>query len=282
MMESLRQIFELPFMSEALGASALIGTICSYLGAHVVLRRIVFVGAALAELSALGVSVGVLYEWNEFYCSLAVTLAGVLAFSLKGGKGIIPHEGYIGVGYVTAWAASILLLSIAPRGEKQMHDLLQGDILGVAADPQALTILAVLLGVLMLLLLVFHRELMMITFDAEMAQTLGLRTRAWNFMFFTILGVAISLAMKTAGLLLVFSFLVLPPITGLLLCRRQLGAFLLSFLAALAASFGGVWWSLSAESIPTGPAIVVCSAALFAVAFVVSRLRARWSSDRAW
>lgn len=272
MVESLRQVFEFAFIKEALAASAVIGTICSYLGIHVVLRRIVFVGAALAELSALGVSIGVLYDWNEFYCSLAVTLAGVIVFSLKGGRGFIPHEGYIGVGYVVAWAASIILLSIAPRGEKQMHDLLQGDILGVAADPESFMILAAILGLMMIVLIAFHRELMMVTFDPEMAQTLGLRTRAWNFLFFALLGGAIALAMKTAGLLLVFSLLVLPPITGLLLCRRQAGAFTISFLSSLVASFCGVWWSLTKETIPMGPAIVVCSFGLFVLAWLVSHL----------
>lgn len=262
-----------------LATSALVGGLCSYLGLHVVLRRIVFVSAALAEISALGVAVAGLYDWTQHgieetvgvqACALVMTLLGVLLFSFKVGRGRVPEDGYIGIGYVVAWAGTLLLIYAQPHGEEHMHRLLQGDVLGVTAHDVQL--LAVVFGVLALLHVLFFKEFVMVSFDPEMAQTLGVRVKIVNFLFYLSLGIAISLAIKDAGLLLVFSFLVLPPITGLLMSSRKEGVVIWSLAAALLASLAGVYASFTIEQISTGPAIVMCSFALFLVAWVKSRM----------
>jgi len=259
--------------------AGIVGALCSYLGIHVVLRRIVFVSAALAEISAFGVALAGLYDWTRIgweeatgvqVCAVATTLIGVVIFSMRVGRGRVPEDGYIGIGYVVAWAGALLLIYAQPHGEEHMHRLLQGDVLGVTeADVR---LLAGVFGAIVLLHVVFFKEFVMVSFDPEMSQTLGVRVKVFNFLFYLSLGIAISLAVKDCGLLLVFSFLVLPAITGLLMSGRKEGVIVWSLVSALLASVTGVWASFTFEQISTGPAIVVCSFALFVVAWVKSRI----------
>jgi ABC-type Mn2+/Zn2+ transport system permease subunit len=264
------EMLSFPFVRIALLASAIIGSLCAFLGIHVVLRRIVFVGAALAEISALGVAAAVLMEWNPIYCSIGATFLGVLLLSFKRSRGRVPEDGYIGVGYATAWAASILLIYAAHHGEAHMRELLQGEILSMTEGD--LSLLAAVFGGIALLHVVFFKEFWMVSFDPEMAQTLGLRAWLWNFLFYLSLGGAISIAIHDAGVLLVFSYLVMPPITGLLSTRRKGGVIAIAILSALIASVAGVWISFNYEEVSTGPAIVMCSFALSVLAWIKNRI----------
>lgn len=268
--EKIPEMMNEEFVRVALGAASVIGALCSYLGIHVVLRRIVFVGAALAEISALGVAVSVYNEWDPLKCSLGAVFVGVVLFSLPMRRGRIPEDGYIGISYAAAWAGALVLLYVAPHGEGEMMHLLQGDILGVQIED--LQVLLYVFGAVAIFHLLFMKEFWMVSFDPEMAQTLGLRTWWWNFLFYLSLGVAIALAIRAAGVLLVFSFLVLPSITGLLLSSRKGWVMTFSLISSLVAAFVGVWLSYTYAEISTGPAIVLCSFALFILAWVTRRV----------
>src|ERR687886_785351 len=154
---------------DALYGALVIGAACSALGVYVVLRRIVFVGAALG----------------------------------------------------------ILLIAKAASGEA--HDIfLQGNILGIThADT------LVLLGVSIPVLLVhaaFYKEFLFVSFDRETARTLGYNITLWNLLLYLTLGLVIAFAMQFAGVMLVFNFLVLPAVTGLLVARTMAGTFVTAVL----------------------------------------------------
>jgi ABC-type Mn2+/Zn2+ transport system permease subunit len=109
-------------------------------------------------------------------------------------------------------------------------------------------------------------------FDPETAQASGIRAEWWDLLFFLILGVIISLAIRLAGTLLVFAFLVVPAVTGLLLSQRLGRIHAIAIGAASAATAGGLYASVKMD-LPSGPAIVACSFALLLIAWVVSRFR---------
>ena len=264
---------------DALYGALLIALTCSVLGVYVVLRRIVFVGAALAELSSAGIALALWlagigwaggFAGHALVMSVVVTLAGVLffAFGAAGGRGRIPPDATIGVTYAVATAAGILLIAKAATGEA--HDIfLQGNILGITrADLRVL----LLVGVPVLLVhLVFYKELLFVSFDREMARTLGYRVRAWNLVLYLTLGLVIAFAMQFAGVMLVFNFLVLPAVTGLLLSRSMAGTFAWAVAAALLAAVVG--FSLSVPfDLPTGPAIIAVSGVLTLLAWGGRRL----------
>src|SRR5688572_8625062 len=115
---------------EALYGTLVIALACSVLGVYVVVRRIVFVGAALAELSSAGIALslflagrGIMPSLTEHPVVLAfvVTIAGVLFFGAAGGRARIPPDATIGVFYTLAGAAGILLIAKASAGDA--HDI---------------------------------------------------------------------------------------------------------------------------------------------------------------
>jgi zinc transport system permease protein len=265
---------------DALYGALVIALVCSALGVYVVLRRIVFVGASLAQMSTLGIAisfwlagVGVagIITSKPVILSLLATLLGVVFFSTGMRRARIPADARIGVAYVVAGALAILFIAKAAVGEA--HDIfLQGNILGITRGDWM-----VLLGVSVPVLLVhvlFYKEFLFISFDQETARTLGYRVERWTLLLYLTIGLSIAFAMQFAGLMLVFDFLVLPAVTGLLLARGMGGVFAWAIGAGLAAAVIG--FSLSVPfDLPTGPAIVAVSGALVILAWLTRRLRER-------
>jgi len=265
---------------DALYGALVIALVCSALGVYVVLRRIVFVGASLAQMSTLGIAIsfflaglgvaGVITS-KPVILSLLATLLGVVFFATGMRRARIPADARIGVAYVVAGAFAILFIAKAAVGEA--HDIfLQGNILGITRSDWL-----VLLGVSVPVLLVhvlFYKEFLFISFDQETARTLGYRVERWTLLLYLTIGLSIAFAMQFAGLMLVFDFLVLPAVTGLLLARGMGGVFAWAIGAGLTAAVIG--FSLSVPfDLPTGPAIVAVSGALVVLAWLVRRLRER-------
>jgi ABC-type Mn2+/Zn2+ transport system permease subunit len=271
-------IERLLLFSDALWGTLIIAVACSTLGVFVVLRRIVFVGAALAQLSSAGIALalwlsglGLLARGGPASLLLAflATLGGVLFFSQETGRGPIPHDATIGVAYAVAAAAGILLIAKAAHGEA--HDLfLQGNILGITRR-DAWLLLALAVPVLALIA-VFSKEFLFVSFDPDTASTLGYRVKRWNLLLYLVLGLVIAFAMQFAGVMLVFNFLVLPAVSALLLAHSMAATYVLSVGAALCASLAGFLISIIYD-LPTAPAIIACSGVLTALAWIVSRLR---------
>ena len=258
---------------DALYGAVVIAVACSVLGVYVVLRRIVFVGAALAELSSAGIALALWLSgvgWaagvatHPVALSLVVTLGGVTFFGLGGGRTRIPPDATIGATYAIAAAVGILFISKAAHGEA--HDLfLQGNILGITRADMLL-----LLGVsipVLLVHLVFYKEFLFVSFDRETARTLGYNVTRWNLFLYLTLGLVIAFAMQFAGTMLVFNFLVLPAVTGLLMARSMGRMFAWAIGAGLVAAVVG--FSLSVPfDLPSGPAIIAVSGALVLLAWL--------------
>ena len=259
---------------DALYGALVIAFACSAVGVYVVLRRIVFVGAALAQLSSAGIALALWLAGvgaalgvatHPLVLSLVMTLAGALFFGAGGARGRVPQDAIIGVTYAVAAAAGILLIAKAATGEA--HDIfLQGNILGITRT-DTLVLLAVSLPVL-LVHLAFYKEFLFVSFDRETARTLGYSVRAWNLFLYLTIGLVIAFSMQFAGVLLVFNFLVIPAVTGLLVSRSMAGTFFWSIGSALVAALIG--FSLSVPfDLPSGPAIIAVSGLLALVAWLV-------------
>lgn len=263
---------------ESLYGALVIALVCSVLGVYVVLRRIVFVGAALAQLSSAGIALALFMSGvagaeglgaHPVTLALVVTLAGALFFGVEGGgRGPVPPDATIGVTYAVAAAAGILLVAKASTGEA--HDIfLQGNILGITRK-DTLVLVGVSVPVLLIHLL-FYKEFLFVSFDRETARTLGYRVAAWNLLLYLTLGLVIAFAMQFAGVMLVFNFLVLPAVTGLLLGRGMAGVFTWSVVSALVAAVVGFTISIPYD-LPTGPAMIGVSGALALLAWGVRKL----------
>lgn len=264
---------------EALYGALVIALACSVLGVWVVLRRIVFVGAALAQLSSAGIALALLLggmgiggelTHHPVAVSLILTLGGAAFFAIghKERAGI-PPDATIGVTYAVAAAFGILLIAKAKGGEA--HDIfLQGNILGITSA-DVLVLLAVTVPVLVLHA-VFYKEFLFVSFDRETARTLGYRAALWDQLLYFTFGIVIAYAMQFAGVLLVFNFLVLPAVTGILLARGMAAIFVVAALAGLVASVVGFALSVPLD-LPSGPAIIAVSGIIAALSWIVRQFR---------
>ena len=258
---------------DALYGALLIALACSVLGVYVVLRRIVFVGAALAQISSAGIALALWLNgrgWggelthHPVAFALIFGLAGALFFSVgHAPRAGVPPDATIGVTYAVAAAVGIILIAKAVTGEA--HDIfLQGNILGITRLDTF-----VLLGIAVPVLAVhafFYKEFLFVSFDRETARTLGYNVVLWNLLLYFTLGLVIAFAMQFAGVMLVFNFLVLPAVTGLLLARSMSGIFAIAIGAALLAALAGFTLSIPFD-LPSGPAIIAASGMLAALAW---------------
>jgi zinc transport system permease protein len=267
-MNEFMDMFQLPFMVNILLGTILVGISCALLGVFVVLRREVFVGAALAQVASLGGVIGMcLGTWlghAHADCAgdqlaahaIAVGLAVVVAISLSGrhGEKRLPREAVIGIFYAGAAALGILLVATNVEVHSEVLSLLFGNVLTIArADVWGLAGLA---GAVSLMLLLFGRRILLVSFDPDMAAGSGIRVRAWQFLLFAAIGITVALSILKAGALVVFAFLVLPASAGLLLAGSVRGMFGVALAISVGSAFIGVTLSYLAD-LPTGPTIVV-------------------------
>ncbi|HXQ23409.1 MAG TPA: metal ABC transporter permease [Candidatus Acidoferrales bacterium] len=258
------------FIRYAVFASVLAGGVSAYLGVYVLLRRIVFVGIALAQIATLGVAVGHLLGLHQAEAAFGMSLVGVTFFALQRQGGRIPRESAIGVAYAAASAFTILCVSKNPLGEMDVLSLIFGNVLGVTETQ--LYILAVLAAVLVVLHSLFYKELLFTAFDPDMAETMGYRVQWWEFFFYLILGIAFSLSVSVAGVLVIFSYLVIPATAALVLDVGMSASFVVAVSVAVIAGAGGVFASYQYD-LPTGPTIVAALMVLLLVCGLVKQVK---------
>jgi zinc/manganese transport system permease protein len=193
----------------------------AYLGLHVIAREVVFVDIALAQIAALGATVAFLVgaplESGASYASgLAATLAGALVLALtRSRERRVSQEAVIGVVYVVSAAATVLVVDRAPHGAEHLRSMLVGNVLTVGvADVARIGALYAAIGA-------FHwwcrRPFLLISLDPEAAFRAGWRVPIWDFLFYASFGVVVTSSVRVAGVLLVFSYLVVPALAGLAL-----------------------------------------------------------------
>jgi zinc/manganese transport system permease protein len=255
-----------------LAASVLLPGILIYLGIHVVRREIIFIDLALAQIASLGTCAALLFDQElnspaTYWISLASTLLGAAIFSMiKTRKGLIPLEAIIGIAYVMAAAGAVLILSRAPEGNEQIKNMLVGNILLVT--PAEVWKTFGLFAVVGVIHWVFRRQFLMISLEPEKAAASGIQIRWWDFLFYALFGLVVTSFVRIAGVLLIFTYLIVPAVCGILLCRHFKAQFAAGYLIALAAGIGGIFLSFWAD-LPTGAAMVCTfGALLIAVAFV--------------
>lgn len=257
----------------------LLVAIHGYFGLHVIARGVIFVDLALAQMAALGATAGLLIRIAPDSAAaqlvaVGATGLGAAIFALTRTMRVqrVPHEAIIGIVYVVASAAAMLIADQAPRGAEHIKDSLVGTILWVTWPTVFKDAVAyVVIGAL---LVVFRRRFEMISFDPEGAARHGLRVRAWDFLFYLLFGVTVTFSVPVAGVLLVFTFLVVPAVVAFLFFKPP--ALPMPFVAwavGVVACTVGLWLSYATD-LPTGPVIVCTFGLVLIAAGVVRRLLA--------
>ncbi len=252
----------------------------SHLGFHVVKRGVIFVDIALAQVAAFGVAISLLLGGEPgsaatYAIALGSTFLGALLISSTRTRDQrVPQEAYIGVIYVVFSAAMILVLTQVPHGGELINHLLVGSLLWVSGATLLKT--ALLYGFLGVLLWLWRRPLRLISTEPAKARKEGLNVRLWDIVFYMILGTVVTSSVQIAGVLLVFTLLVVPTVMGMRLFSglgRQmfytLGVGTLAVIIGSAASY--------VLDLPTGAAIVCAFGFLLGVQVVIQMITGRQS-----
>ena len=273
-----------PAIAAAFAAAAL----CGYLGLFVVLRRVSFVSAALGQISGLGVALGFLvgavagvdpHQPTPLYLDpvvWALVLTGAAAALLAYVPRLqqIAPESVVALVYLGATALVLIILAnpLIVQETHEIGDLLFGN--AVAVRKEHLVELVVVAAVVLLSHLVLFKDLLLVSYDAEMAQALGLPVGKLELFLNLSIGVSVAVATRAVGALPVFGFLVLPAGAALVTMESVAGVMAFAMIGALVAAGAGFYLSF-VESWPTGPMMVVCAAAFWPIAALVRVARGK-------
>lgn len=245
-----------PFM-----ACMILVAMLSYLGLHVIAREVIFVDLSLAQMAALGSLSALLFHVQPespttYVFALLATAVGALLFALtrtSGRKGRVPQEAFIGIVYVVASAAAVLVANKVPGGGEAVEKTLVGSLLWVTWP--TIVKLAIAYAILGVFHFALRNRFLTISFHPEQAEAAGWQIRAWDFLFYLSFGVVITLAVPIAGVLMVFSFLVVPAVIANLFTADKRKLTIFAWGSGALASILGLWLSYT-KDLPTGPLIV--------------------------
>lgn len=253
-------IFQYHFALTALLLCLVLTGIYAYLGYHVVRRGVIFVDLSLAQVAALGSSVGVLLGWGEqfpvqnYLMSLSFTLLGALLFVVfRSRRQKVPIEALIGITYAGAIALSLIVLEKSATGTEDIKEMLTGALLTVS--PKELLFIAVLASGIGLVHWLARRQLLLVTEDPEAAHGKGMKLWWWDFIFYSTFGLIVTSSVKVAGVLLVFAFLIIPAVAAMLAVTGVTRRLMFGWAFGIAGCVGGLELSIRMDW-STGPTIV--------------------------
>jgi zinc/manganese transport system permease protein len=265
-------------------ACVLLPWLLVYLGLHVVQRGIIFIDIAMAQMASLGICVAVLLRLDlespaTFAIALGFTFVGAALFSFTGKReSKVPQEAVIGIAYVVAAAASVLLLSRAAEGDEEIKNMLVGNILLVTpADVWKCLGFFVLVGVFHL---AFRKKFLPVSFDREAAYQQGLSVRLWDFLFYASFGFVVTSFVRIAGVLLIFTYLIVPAVCGINLARSFRARLLIGWALSLVGGVAGLVLSFHFD-LPSGAAIVCTFGALLILVSIAAAIQRRVPRARA-
>ena len=269
------ELLSYDFVQLAILCVLILAGIHAYLGYHVVSRGVIFVDLSLAQVAALGAVVAFCLHIESgamrYLVSLLFTLGGALLISVAHAPDDrVPQEAFIGIIYAGSTAVSVLLLAHHPEGGEILHEMIAGSLLTVS--PKELFKIAVLYGALGVFFYVFRSRFQLISTDRAAARARGWNLVAWDFLFYAAFALVVTSSVAVAGVLLVFSLLVIPPVTALLVTATSGRRLALGWLFGVVGALAGVVVSVSLDS-PAGPSVIASLTGLLVLVALWVRLR---------
>ncbi|MDA8077764.1 MAG: metal ABC transporter permease [Nitrospiraceae bacterium] len=239
----------------------------AYFGIHILERGIIFVDIALAQFIGVGIALSFFFSHeNTYILSMVFAVLGATILSLsKRIERLINIEAFIGVLYIFSFAVSILILDRSPHGAEEFKAILNGNILWLT--PKDVLSAFILYGLLGGFHFIFRKKFFALTFD-------GNNRFLWEFLFFLTFALVLVKSVQMAGILQVFSFLIIPALIGRLYTKAPFRILLIGWIAGLVASFIGIGVSYKLD-LPTAPMTVASLSLVFLLLLVVKAIRGK-------
>ena len=266
------QILGLPFL-----ACILMSSVLGYLGIHVLKREVIFIDIALAQTAAVGaIAAHLAFKVHGdsllcYMCSLGAVFCVAAFYAIVREKlSQISLEAIIGISYAIAAAAALFLVGIAPGGHVHVQQILSGSLLWTGWRDIILSLLV--FSVVGFCFYLFRNPLVRISTDYQRAQTGGPKTVLWDFVFYVLLGIVITLAVQIAGVVVVFAYLIIPATISAVFSSRLTVQLIVVWVAATVASIAGLLFAYYLD-FSIGPAIALFLGGELIIAAFISRFR---------
>ena len=255
--------FAYDYMLKAMWVSALVGAVCAFLSAYLMLKGWSLMGDALAHSIVPGVAGAYMLKLPYAAGAFFAGLLAALGMAIVRGRTRLREDAIIGLVFTAFFALGLLMVSLNPTSVN-VQSIVLGNILGISDEDvvQVVIISVVSLAVLLLK----WKDLMVVFFDENHARTVGLNPRALKILFFTLLSACTVAALQTVGACLVIAMVVTPGATAYLLTDRFERLLMISVAMGATTSFVGAYISYFLDG-ATGGVIVVLQTLLFLAAF---------------
>jgi zinc transport system permease protein len=268
----LSNILNYEFVQRAFIAGILIAAIASILGVFLVLRRFSLIGDGLAHITFGSVAVVMLIGISPTYITLAtlplVMISSLAILKLTQSR-LIQGDAAIGIVSSIGIATGIILVSLSKGYNIDLFSYLFGNILTVTQVELLLSFIVFLVVIAMVI--IFYDDLLAVTFDEELARTMGVKTKRINTILFLLTAIAAVLAMKVAGIMLVSAMLILPPLTALQLSFSFRMTIISSVLFSVLSVICGLFLAFL-MNLPAGGTIVLINIGFLLIVFGAKKI----------
>jgi ABC-type Mn2+/Zn2+ transport system permease subunit len=258
------------FMVRGLLAAAMVGIICPIIGSYMILRGMAFFGDALSHAILPGVVAAYLLALPLAVGALIAGVVSAVAIGVISQRGKVQEDTAIGIVFAGAFALGVAMMSTVSGYSVDLTHILFGDVLGVTTQDLWWTLG---LGTLVLgCVLVFYKELLLLTFDPTLALVLRLPARGLRYLLLILIAVTVVVALQTVGIALMIAMLVTPAAAAQLLTRRLPSMMVTAAAIGLFANVAGLYLSFYIN-IASGPAMVLVATAIFLMVFLFAPQR---------
>lgn len=265
-MEFINDVMQYEFLQKALITSIVVGIICGIIGSFIIMRGMALMGDAISHAVLPGVAISYMLGINYFYGAVVFGIMTSVGIGVVSQNSRIKSDSSIGIVFTAFFALGIILIAKAQTAT-DLTQILFGNVLSVRQSDMIMTII---IGIIILLVVVlFYKELLVSTFDETMAAAYGLRTKLIHYTIMVLLTLTTVASLQTVGVVLVVAMLITPASTAYLLTNR------FSIMIVLASLFGafsaalGLYISFQ-QNLSSGAVIVLVATGLFLLAFIFS------------
>ena len=262
-------ILQYTFMQNALIAAVLVSIACGIVGTYIVIQRLVFISGGISHAAFGGIGLGYLLGINPILAAIPFSIVSALGIGLLSRSGRIASDTAIGILWTMGMALGVLFIGLKPGYAPDLHTYLFGNILTVSTFD--LWIMAILDAIILMALLLFHREFFALAFDEEFATIAGVPTRTFYLLLLCLIGLSVVLLIRVVGIILVMALLTMPAAMCRPFTHNLKNLVLASTITGLILTVTGLYISYLLD-LPSGATIVLILGLFFFIPVPFRRL----------
>lgn len=262
-------IFQYSFIQRAFVAGIFIALVCSILGLFLVLKRLSLIGDGLSHVSFGAVALGLFFGWLPIYTAVPIVVIASLIILWLVNKTKIYGDAAIGIVSSVGLASGIILASISNGFNIDLLSYLFGNILAISAQEMYFS---VILSILVLVIVfLFYHDLFSVSFNEDHAQVTGIKVKLINSILVMLTALTVVLSIRVVGIMLISSFLILPPLISLQFAKSFKSALVISAIVSIVTVVFGILISFILN-IPTGATIVIVNFIFLVISLIYKKI----------